>query len=247
MNLGMTRKVPGQEIFNFFNQPNSVQALQKMNVERVLPKPAFSSSQIKEYYDQPPLGIDPRLWQQAQMDNPNQEKFLPVPLLGFKALQGRVKSQESQAKQQREVVKNIGSALLDLKKRHQAALAKMVDVKRKHFELAHRVLQVIVKQETTRKLGFAIQYEEEKIGARLEHLQQQLLVPTQFKGRISELLSQMRFLNTSNATAGSSDKFAVESFMQCDIHNLLKQQQQGISALVEMTKQDICDLQQILE
>ena len=43
------------------------------------------------------------------------------------------------------------------------------------------MLKVIVAQETTRKLGFAIQYDEEKVGARLEALQSQLSIPTQYK------------------------------------------------------------------
>merc|ERR1712110_494365 len=121
--------------------------------------------------------------------------------------------------------------------------AKMADLKRHHFELAHRVLKVIVAQETTRKLGFAIQYDEEKVGARLEALQSQLSIPTQYKGRISELLSQLRFMHNTNAASGggSADKYNVESFVQCDIQNLLKQQQDGIAALVKMTKQDLGD------
>ena len=104
-------------------------------------------------------------------------------------------------------------------------------------------------QETTRKLGFAIQYDEEKIGARLEQLQSQLSIPTQYKGRISELLSQLRFMHNSLAAAagGGGDKYNVETFVQCDIHNLLQQQQEGIAALVEMTKQDMSDLQLISE
>merc|ERR1719327_1752184 len=115
----------------------------------------------------------------------------------------------------------------------------MADLKRHHFELAHRVLKVIVAQETTRKLGFAIQYDEEKVGARLEALQSQLSIPTQYKGRISELLSQLRFMQNSAAGSASSEKYNVQSFIQCDIQNLLKQQQDGIAALVEMTKQDL--------
>lgn len=107
---------------------------------------------------------------------------------------------------------------------------------------------MIVAQETTRKLGFAIQYDEEKIGARLEALQSQLSIPTQYKGRISELLSQLRFMH-NGAAAGSAaaDKYSLESFVQCDIQSLLKQQQDGIAALVQMTKQDLSDLQKISE
>lgn len=253
-NLGATRKVPAGELHAFLTTPTCTQQLQKLNVQRVLPKASgFSAKQIKDYCSNPPQGVDPRLWAQAQMDNPDPAKLIPVPLLGFKALQSRVKSQEVQAKQQQEKVGGIAEVLLDLKKRHSDARAKMADLKRNHFELAHRVLKVIVAQETTRKLGFAIGYEEEKIGGRLEQLQGQLSIPTQFKGRISELLSQLRFMHNSaslgggSGAGGSGDKYNVEAFVQCDIHSLLKQQQDGIAALVEMTKQDLCDMHQIAE
>ena len=70
-----------------------------------------------------------------------------------------------------------------------------------------------------------------------------------FKGRISELLSQLRFMHNTNAASGggAAEKYTVESFVQCDIQNLLKQQQDGIAALVKMSKQDLSDLQRIAE
>merc|ERR1719383_399764 len=226
-NLGATRKVPASELHAFLTSPASTQALQKLNIVKVLPKASFTTKQINDYCETPQMGVDPRLWAQAQMDNPDPSKLIPVPLLGFKALQSRVKSQEVQAKQQQDKVNNIAEVVLDLKKRHLEAMAKMADLKRHHFELAHRVLKVIVAQETTRKLGFAIQYDEEKIGARLETLQGQLSIPTQYKGRISELLSQLRFMQNSAAGGGggaAADKYNIEAFVQCDIHSLLKQQ-----------------------
>jgi len=249
-NLGATRKVPASELHAFLTSPASTQALQKLNIIKVLPKASFTTKQIKDYCETPQMGVDPRLWAQAQMDNPDPSKLIPVPLLGFKALQSRVKSQEVQAKQQQDKVNNVAEVVLDLKKRHLEAMAKMADLKRHHFELAHRVLKVIVAQETTRKLGFAIQYDEEKIGARLETLQGQLSIPTQYKGRISELLSQLRFMHNGAAgsgSGGSSVAVNLESFVQCDIQALLKQQQDGIAALVQMTKQDLGDLQKIAE
>ena len=44
-----------------------------------------------------------------------------------------------------------------------------------------RCLQVIVKQEICRKLGYAVQVEEEMLKVQLEHLQVELNHPTQFK------------------------------------------------------------------
>ena len=156
--MGTTRQVPAQDIYNVFNGAAVSQQLQsKCNVQQILPKTGFSAKQLQEYYEKPPNGIDARLWSQAQMDNPNPDKVLPVPLLGFKALQSRVRCEDNQAKHQQERIKVIGDALHDLKKRQQNSSAQLLEAKRRQLELMHRILRVIVKQETTRKLGFAFQ------------------------------------------------------------------------------------------
>lgn len=54
------------------------------------------------------------------------------------------------------------------------------------------MFQVIVKQEITRKVGVGMTPEEEILRSKLENMQVLVSVPTQFKGRLSELLSQMR-------------------------------------------------------
>lgn len=53
-------------------------------------------------------------------------------------------------------------------------------------------VQIIVKQEITRKVGVALSPEEEKLRSKLENMQALLSAPTQYKGLLSELLSQMR-------------------------------------------------------
>ena len=156
--MGPTKQVNPQEIYNFLNGPSIVPQLQsKFNVQQILPKTGFSAKQLQEYYEKPPNGIDARLWSQAQMDNPNPDKILPVPLLGFKSLQSRVRLEDTQAKHQQERIKVIGEALHDIKKRQQNTSAQLLEAKRRQLDLMHRVLRVIVKQETTRKLGFAFQ------------------------------------------------------------------------------------------
>ena len=73
----------------------------------------------------------------------------------------------------------------------------------------------------------------------------QLSVPTQFKGRISELLSQLRL--HSQTTSAPTEKYVIDSFAQYDIHALLKQQQTGIQELVTLLQNDLEDLVQINE
>lgn len=43
-------------------------------------------------------GIDPLLWRQAKLDNPDPERLVPVPMVGFRELQRRLKHQEEETK-----------------------------------------------------------------------------------------------------------------------------------------------------
>lgn len=45
------------------------------------------------------IGIEPVVWKQAKLDNPNPEKLIPVPLIGFHELSRRMKCQEYETKQ----------------------------------------------------------------------------------------------------------------------------------------------------
>ena len=96
---GQTRKINANDVFNALNQGNIWSQLQQRHsLESLAPKLAFAKEQREEYLKNPPIGVDPRLWKQAQLDNPNKETLVPVPLVGFKSLQSRIKRQEHQAK-----------------------------------------------------------------------------------------------------------------------------------------------------
>ncbi len=43
-------------------------------------------------------GIDPVLWQQAKLDNPDPTCLIPVPMIGFKEVQRRLQHQQEQTK-----------------------------------------------------------------------------------------------------------------------------------------------------
>ncbi len=192
---GQSRKVPAHELQAFFSQPAQAQSLQRLGAEQVTPKLAFSAAEVKEYLNAPPKGIDPRLWKQAQMDNPDQKTLLPIPLIGFKALQQRILCQDTQSRLYQSRLHALQDALEDLRRRQQDATARLRDAKRRHLTLAHRVLHVLVRQEETRKVGFTVQPEEERLRVHLEALQAEMSAPTQFKGRLNELLSQVQSLN----------------------------------------------------
>lgn len=42
-------------------------------------------------------GIDSRIWEQAKLDNPNPDKLVPVPMVGFAEIHSRLKRNEQEA------------------------------------------------------------------------------------------------------------------------------------------------------
>ena len=251
---GQTKRVVSSEIHAFLSQPMNAQKMQQMGFESAVPKVAFSEKEVKAYLETPPQGTDPRLWKQAQLDNPDPSKMIPVPLIGFKALQARISCQEQQAKTHQGRLDAIAEEIADLQKRHEDTLAKMRDAKRKHLSLAHRVLHVVVKQEITRKTGFTIQPEEERLGAQLEALQAEMSAPTQFKGKLNELLSQVRLQSQAStaqhvlaAAAGGEKQPPLDEFLIQDVKEVLRQQQVGLQALIGVIKEDMVDLNVITD
>ena len=91
-------------------------------------------------------------------------------------------------------------------------------------------------------LGFTIQLEEEKLRMQLEALQSQISAPTQFKGRLNELLSQVRLQNQVTGLSGGDSK-KLDQFAKEDIKGILKQQHEGIQSLVQAMKQDLSALE----
>ena len=77
--------------------------------------------------------------------------------------------------------------------------------------------------------------------------------PTQFKGRLNELLAKVRLqsqaatLSGSNLGSGGIEKQQLDPFWQQDIKNVLKQQQEGIQALVNVMKEDLADMAKVTE
>ena len=76
---------------------------------------------MREYLENPPQGIDVRLWRQAQQDNPDPKKLIPVPMIGFRALSTRIKCQEMQAKNQQGRLDTIASDIAKLQKNQQVS------------------------------------------------------------------------------------------------------------------------------
>lgn len=88
------------------------------------------------------IGIDLRLWKQAQLDNPDPEKLIPVPIIGFNEVRWRVKCQESETKVHQSVLDRIAEDIADIKRRNSDTIAKITEYKQRILEFEHRILKV---------------------------------------------------------------------------------------------------------
>lgn len=77
------------------------------------------------------------------------------------------------------------------------------------------ILQVLVRQEITRKVGLSLQPEEEVLTRRFEAMHSQISAPTQFKGRISEMLSQLRMRR--HIDSQNQERYTMDPIAQDDI------------------------------
>ncbi|KAH1022783.1 hypothetical protein HUJ04_012128 [Dendroctonus ponderosae] len=241
---GCSRKIPATELAAFLNQPTQKQQLANVGVIAMSPFVTPSKAELEEYLKNPPPGIDQQMWQAAIQDNPNPKKYIPVPINGFTDLRARMLNQEHQTGLHSAFLDKVKKDITVLKTRHTSTNAQIADLKQKFLELQHRILRVLVKQESTRKVGIALQPDEELLRGRLEVMHSQLNMPKQFKGQINELLSHVKMIESS---AKQTNLYQVNADAQDEIKQFLKLEQNGISQLINIVDTDLKSLQIITD
>ncbi|XP_034565787.1 nucleoporin p54 isoform X2 [Notolabrus celidotus] len=241
---GTSKRIPSTTLFSYLEQVNIKVQLTQIGVAMSLTRTELSPTQLKQLLQNAPAGVDPIIWEQAKVDNPDPEKLIPVPMVGFKELLRRLQIQEQMTKQHQTRVDIISSDISELQKNQATTVAKIAQYKRKLMDLSHRVLQVLIKQEIQRKSGYAIQVDEEHLRVQLDTIQSELNAPTQFKGRLNELMSQIRMQNHFGAVR-SEERYSVDADLLREIKQHLKQQQDGLSHLISVIKDDLEDIKLI--
>lgn len=240
---GLTSRILASDANQFLNQDAiKNQLINQLSICNVFAKVSMTPDQLKLYLNTPPAGIDSRIWEQAKLDNPNPDKLVPVPMVGFAEIHSRLKRNEQEAELHQLAQDMIASDIVQLQNNLTNMVAKAEQAKRRQTELSHRLLKVIVKQEIHRKHGYAIQADEELLRAQLEAIVAELNSPTQLKGRLNEIMSQMRMQNLAGTTVRPEVGYQIDHNVQQEIKQHLKQQQDGIMHLVSVIKEDLEDL-----
>ncbi|CAH0553376.1 unnamed protein product [Brassicogethes aeneus] len=242
---GCTRKIPATDLASFLNQQTQKQQLSNVGVVSISPFITPSRAELEEYLKNPPTGIDAQMWQAAIADNPNPKKYIPVPINGFSDLRSRMLNQEYQTGLHQAFLEKVNKEITNLKTKHASSTAQISELKQKFLELQHRILRILVKQESTRKVGLAVQPEEEMLRGRLEIMHSHLNVPKQYKGQINELLSHVKMIEGSQKQY--SQNYRVDADAQEEIKQFLKMEQNGISQLINIINGDLQSIKIINE
>ncbi|XP_049593859.1 nucleoporin p54 isoform X2 [Syngnathus scovelli] len=238
---GTSKRIPASTLFTYLEQTNIKAQLTQLSVAMSVARTELTPAQQKQLLQNAPAGVDPIIWEQAKVDNPDPEKLIPVPMVGFKELLHRLQIQEQMTKQHQTRVDIVSNDISELQKNQATTVAKIAQYKRKLMDLSHRVLEVLIKQEIQRKRGYAIQVDEEHLRVQVDTIQSELNAPTQFKGRLNELMSQIRMQNHFGAVR-SEERYNVDADLLREIRQHLKQQQDGLSHLISVIKDDLEDI-----
>lgn len=245
-NTGIMSRVTTSDLLTHISSATVKQSLTtQLAITAAIPRCGMTPEQVKVYMDNPPAGIDARIWEQARLDNPDPARMIPVPIVGFDELHQRLRLQEQQTTLHQARLELISSDIATLQRNQADIVAKTEQYKRNQLLLGHRILQVLVRQELYRKHGYAIQADEEQLRTKLEAIYSELTAPMQFKGRLDELMSQMRMQNQIGATLRPDVGYHIDVNVQHEIKQHLKRQQEGLSHLINIVKDDLEDVRTI--
>lgn len=239
------KKLPAFQLISFLNQAHIKQQLNNAFVNmfiELVPLQPPSKQEIEDYLKQPPSGFDPQLWEQAKKENPDAKKFIPVPFIGFAALNARFKYQVQETDQQRLRLQVISDDINNLERDIAQMKAKLEECKRRNVTLGNRVLKTMIWQEIKRKKGFPILAEEDELRVKLESIQNDLNAPTKYKGCLNELICKLRHMQSQRQMTHT---FVVEDSLMKELQGHLKEEQQGIEHLLTLVKSDLKDLKSI--
>lgn len=137
-----SKRILATELASYLGQAQVKPQLSNLGMTEALALTLPDEDQLKEYLENPPRSVDPRMWRQANLDNPDASQFIPVPMIGFSDLKWRVKCQEQETFTHALYLKKVEGELQELRRRHASATARIMEHKRKLAEMSHRILRV---------------------------------------------------------------------------------------------------------
>nr|CCA22619.1 carbohydratebinding protein putative [Albugo laibachii Nc14] len=190
-----------------------------------------------------PLFISERLWNQAEMDNPDPIHLAPAPIIGFQDLLKRIKAQQDHAGKYNQHITDLTTQVEFMEKKSRATEEKLEICRREHVKLFHKLLKVMKDLEFLQNLGKPLQQEEAELHVAFQKLQAVLDAPAQYKARVEEIVA-LRNLHKQQTKMKESPATSI-SLSPDDlnkVYQFLDKQRQGLEHLTAILNDGFADL-----
>ncbi|KAJ8521333.1 hypothetical protein ON010_g17833 [Phytophthora cinnamomi] len=138
----------------------------------------------RHLYVRPPH-IGERLWNQAELDNPDPLNCAPVPILGFDDLLKRIKAQQEHAEKYNKYTDDLRAQLNEMDKHSRATEEKLEKCRHEHVQLFHAFGEGYAGHRTVAELWQAASARRDATCTLLDS-------PGQYKARLNDAVSLQR-------------------------------------------------------
>ncbi|VEU37030.1 unnamed protein product [Pseudo-nitzschia multistriata] len=195
---------------------------------------------------QRPPQINSRDWKMAVVNNPDPNNYVPTPIIGAVALQGRVSNQQTRAKAYADNAVAVQKNLEFIRQRAAIARQDLMEKDRQYATLRRRLLELMMRVEVARCLNKPLQPDEYRVMQRLTKLLDQV---EKLRGAFFKLQDQAKTQSVSGNNGGVSintsvadvDGNLVGSYKE-ELVGILKEQRRKLEKLNETAKNDLRDV-----
>ena len=179
--------------------------LKQAGISGIKNRVAMSEDEINRYLDSAPPGVSEIQWENAKTHNPDKEKLLPVPLLGFNQLADQHNQQRLLCDQQLAGISEIKKRVAALSEQSAERQQRLQKYKENANELKRKVLRLICRQELARQANVeGMSKDEEVLLSGIEYIQNQIRSQVRPIERISDVKSHMRMAGHDMTSLRSS-------------------------------------------
>jgi hypothetical protein len=159
-----------------------------------------SQQQQPIFAPQRPPQINNRDWKMAVVNNPDPNNYVPTPIIGAVALQGRVSNQQNRAKEYATNAVVVQKNLEFIRQREAMARQDLMEKDRQYATLRRRLLDLMTRVEVARCLNKPLQADEHRVMERLSILLNQV---ERLRGAFFTLQDQAKTQSVSGNPTGT--------------------------------------------
>mmetsp|Transcript_25498 Transcript_25498/g.59739 ORF Transcript_25498/g.59739 Transcript_25498/m.59739 type:complete len:392 (+) Transcript_25498:78-1253(+) len=194
---------------------------------------------------QRPPQINSRDWKSAVVNNPDPYNYVPTPIVGAVALQGRISNQQNRAKEYANNAVVVQKILEFIRQREAMARQDLMEKDRQYTGMRRRLLELMTRVEVARCLNKPLQADENRVMQRLSFLLDQV---ERLRGAFFTLQDHAIMQSLSSNISGESmnanviGKSETMGMQNKQLLRILTEQRRKLEKMNETAKEDLRDV-----